>query len=189
MVHNCQVMQSHHKTELPLGGGRQYYAVIDVEALVLGSVVNVVEQVAFVLYDVNGREVWAEKHSIYQPYDIANLVAIYGVPQAIVEKSVEAYKRITGDDPVHSDHAKHERWSEVRKHIQKSCQYHAAAVYAKGTSLEASVFYGAIEFLDLAWWGCPKYPLPIHDPLKECRFFATYIPEIRAKAQERKYRW
>ena len=169
--------------ELALPPEQKFYAVVDVEALVLGYVVNVVEQIAFVLYDDDGREVWAEKHFIYQPYDNISLVRLYGVPLEIVERSVAAYKRITGDEPVHNDpHKPYERWSVVRRHVQKACQYHARRVYAKGISLETSVFYGNIEFLDLAWWGCPKYPLALHDPLQECRFFAMYIPEIRARS-------
>lgn len=175
------------KRELPLPRGKNYYAVIDVEALVIGSIVNVVEQVAFVLYDLDGREVWAEKHWIYQPYDCLGLTMLYGVQPSIVEKSMEAYRRITGDEPVHADALRFTRWADVRRHVQRSCRFHAAAVYAKGIQLESSVFYGTIDFRDLAWWGCPKYPLALHDPLSECRFFANYIPEIRARALERSW--
>jgi len=175
------------KPELPLPGGRIYYAVIDVEALILGNVINIVEQVAFVLYSLDGAEVWAEKHMIYQPHTGEALSRMYGVDMEIVQRSVDAYKRITGDEPVHSNMRTFERWSDVRRHIQKACHDHASTVYAKGTSLEASVFYGTIEFQDLAWFGCPRYPLPLHDPLKECRFFAQWIPEIRNQAYNNAY--
>ncbi|MDR3540720.1 MAG: hypothetical protein P4L69_07080 [Desulfosporosinus sp.] len=167
------------KTELPLLGGKVYYAVIDVEALILGKVINIVEQVAFVLYSIDGAEVWAEKHMIYQPHTGEELSRMYGVDLETVQQSVNAYKRITGDEPVHSNPRIFERWSDVRRHIQKACHDHTATVYAKGISLETSVFYGTITFQDLAWFGCPRYPLPLHDPLKECRFFAQFIPEIR----------
>ena len=175
------------RSELPLEGGRMYFAVIDVEALILGDVINIVEQVAFVLYSVDGVEVWAEKHMIEQPYNGDELSRMYGVDRGVVQRSIDAYKRITGDEPVHPRNSGFERWAAVRKHIQKACHDHAAVVYAKGTSLEASVFYGAIQFDDLAWWGCPKYPLSLHDPLKECRFFAQFIPEIRNRAYQNAY--
>ena len=169
-------------TELPLQGGREYYAVIDVEALILGNVINIVEQIAFVLYDIDGAEVWAEKHMITQPHTGEELSKMYSVDMGVVQRSVDAYRRITGDDPIHRDPRAFERWSDVRKHIQKACHDHALSVYAKGPSLEISVFYGAIDFQDLAFFGCPKYPLSPHDPLKECRFFAQWIPEIRDRA-------
>lgn len=170
------------KGELNLPNGKSYYAVIDVEALILGDVINIVEQIAFVLYNINGVEVWAEKHMIYQPNNVDSLSKMYGVSRETVQKSVDAYSRITQDDPVHANSKVFSRWSNVRKHIQRACRDHAAVVYAKGPALEASVFYGTIEFLDLAWWGCPKYPLAVHDPLLECRFFAQFIPEIRQYA-------
>jgi hypothetical protein len=175
------------RPELPLLGGQIYYAVIDVEALILGDVINIVEQVAFVLYNIDGAEVWAEKHMIYQPRTGRELSKIYGVDMEVVQRSVDAYTRITGDDPVHNNASTFEKWANVRNHIQKACRDHAAAVYAKGTSLEASVFYGVIEFRDLAWFGCPKYPLALHDPLKECRFFAQWIPEIRSQSFNNAY--
>lgn len=175
------------KTELPLPAGRQYYAVIDVEAIVLTHVVNVVEQLAFVLYSEEGAEVWAEKHMIYQPYDERSLSEMYDVDIQTVKKSADAYRRITGDNPIHPNPIVHERWTDVRKHVQRACRDHAATVYAKGISLESSVFYGALDFQDLAWWGCPKYPLPIHDPLNECRFFAQWIPEIRTRQYNEEY--
>lgn len=167
--------------EIPaLDPTKPYYAVIDVEALVLGSVINVVEQIAFVLYDIDGTEAWSEKHIIFQPHGVADLSKMYGVPRQTVQRSVDAYTRITGDaNPVHSNPRIHPKWCHIRRHILKACRDHAAAVYAKGTQLENSVFYGTINFLDLAWWGCPKYPLAVHDPLLECRFFAQFIPEIR----------
>jgi len=159
--------------------------VVDVEALILGNVINIVEQIAFVLYDADGREAWAEKHFIYQPHGAEALSQIYGTPIEVVDESIYHYKRITGDEPVHADAARFPRWAGIRKHVQRALADHAAAVYAKGISLETSVFYGAVNFLDLAWWGCPRFPLPLHDPLVECRFFANYIPEIRARSEER----
>lgn len=185
-------LQLQQQTELPLEGGKCFYAVIDAEAIVLSNVVNdsgnlvninVVESIAFVLYNIDGTQVWGERHEIYQPHNAEKLAKIYGVRKELVQTSYDAYKRITGDpNPVHADPLIHKRWCEIRKHIQRACEDHAIVVYAKGTTLEASIFYGAIEFVDLALYGCPKYPYPVHDPFKECQFFAQFIPEIRARA-------
>lgn len=173
-------------TTLPLYGGKCYYAVIDVEALVIGNVINIVEQVAFVLYSIDGFEVWAEKHMIAQPHDAATISRIYRVDIEMVNRSVAAYKRITEDEPVHPPNkAGYEKWCDVRRHIKHACRDHAAVVYAKGPALESSVFYRDIEFRDLADYGCPKYPLMPHDPLAECRYFAQFIPEIRSRALQR----
>lgn len=172
-------IRKYRPTELGLPGGKSYYAVIDVEALILGNVINIVEQIAFVLYDINGIEVWAEKHMIYQPKSLETLSKEYGVDWSIVKASSDAYTRITGDNPLHADCRVYNKWPLVRRHIQRACRDHAAVVYAKGPALETSVFYGEINFLDLAWFGCPKYPIPLHDPLMECRYFAQYIPEIQ----------
>lgn len=162
--------------------GKAYFAVIDVEALIMYSTrssnaINIVEQVAIVLIDQYGREVLGEKHMIYQPMDNEQLASSYGISLEAVKKSSDAYTRITGDYPVHRDPKKYEKWSDVRKRVLHLCREYALIVYAKGITLENSVFYGEIEFHDLAWYGCPKYPLPLHDPLQECRFFAQYIPE------------
>jgi hypothetical protein len=170
------------------------YAVVDVEALLLGPVVRVVEQVGFVLISAEtGAEVLGEKHIIYQPYDTAGLCAHYGQPLPVVEWAVSAYKRITGDDPVHTDPGQNPSWSAVRTRIRKICRRRAIKVYAKGAALERTVFSGAFEIADLEWCvdcvrklnfhllcrtGCPKYPGLIHDPLCECRYFAQFIPEL-----------
>ena len=166
--------------QLPFG--KAYFAVIDVEAVIIhpmkgGAPVNVVEQVAIVLIDNWGREVLGEKHMVYQPMDNLQLAAAYGATLADVKKSSEAYNRITGDGFIHKDVRRYERWSNVRKRVMKLCRDHALLVYAKGIALETAVFYGELEFQDLAWTGCPRYPLALHDPLQECRFFAQYIPE------------
>jgi hypothetical protein len=178
--------------ELLLPRDRAYYAVIDAEALVFtcgprGRTINVVEQLAFVLYDANGQEAWAEKHMILQPHSIHELAAMYGADVAEVQRSADAYTRITGDCPVHANPCYHEKWASVRRHVLRALQFHAAVVYAKGPALESSILYGSVPIYDLALFGCPRYPLPIHDPLLECRFFAYYIPEIRAMAQERSW--
>lgn len=166
---------------LPLG--KAYFAVIDVEALVLHhtNTINIVEQVAIVFIDQWGREALGEKHMVYQPMDNAQISRSYGIELEEVNRSSEAYHRITGDNPVHRDIKKYERWANVRKRVLQLCRDYALLVYAKGIVLENSVFYGEIEFHDLAWYGCPKYPLALHDPLQECRFFAQYIPETYPK--------
>jgi hypothetical protein len=182
------VVQSAPRTELPLEGGNIYYAVVDAEALVIGRVINIVEQIAFVLYDVDGVEVWAEKHFIEQPHDAPTLAAMYGVDRDVVDRAIDGYLMITGDtDYVHNSSVGHERWADVRKHIHRVFHHHAARVYAKGPALETSVFYGAVQITDLASFGCPKYPLHPHDPLKECRFFAQFIPEIRCRTYQMAY--
>lgn len=166
-------------TELPLNGGNMFYAVVDVEALILGNVINIVEQIAFVLYNLDGVEVWAEKHMIEQPLNGDELSRKYGVDREIVQRSLDAYERITKDNHIHPKNSGYEKWATVRNHIKKAFTDHAAKVYAKGPALEISVFYNSVTIDDLALYGCPKYPGKVHDPLNECRYFAQFIPEIQ----------
>lgn len=160
--------------------GEPAYAVIDVEALILGPVVRVVEQVGVVMISAStGREIMGEKHMVYQPYDTPGLCRWYKQPEDVVERAVSAYRRITGDDPTHGDPLAHPTWSAVRTRLRRILRRRAIRVYAKGAALERTVFGRAFEIDDLEWYGCPKYPLAIHDPLEECRFFSQYIPELQ----------
>lgn len=157
------------------------YAVIDVEALLLGPV-KVVEQLGCVIMSASdGAEVFAEKHMVYQPYDAEGLVRHYGQPPEVVRTAMDGYTMVTGDDPLHDDPARFPSWSAVRNRIRKILKRRAIRVYAKGAALERTVFGSALEIFDLEWTGCPRYPEKIHDPLEECRFFARFIPEFGAK--------
>ena len=160
-----------------LPGGKAYYAVIDVEALVLGKM-DIVEQVAIVLVDMFGYEVLGEKHMIYQPMSAVQISKAYGLDSVIVQKGIDGYKLVTHDDYIHADVYNYERWGSIRKRTIQICHLYAMAVYAKGISLEYRVFYGELPFWDLAWWGAPKYPGEVHDPLSECRFFSQFIPDL-----------
>lgn len=154
------------------------YAVIDVEALMLDGI-KVVEQVACVIMSSStGKEVFGEKYMVYQPYDLSGLVSHYGQSYDQTKFATEAYSRITGDNPVHDDPYIHPPWSAVRNRLRKILRRRAIEIYAKGADLERTVFGPSMTILDLEWWGCPKYPLQIHDPLEECRFFAKYIPKL-----------
>lgn len=157
--------------------GKTYYAVIDIEALVLG-VADVIEQVGIVLVDIYGEEALGEKHMVFQPMDARKLAIVYGTDIQTVERAVEGYERITQDSYIHGDRRATELWGYVRERIVQICQLYAVAVYAKGMALESRVFYGDLFFSDLAWWGACKYPNPVHDPLSECRFFAQFIPDL-----------
>lgn len=155
------------------------YAVIDVEALMLGPV-KVVEQVACILLAAStGCEVFAEKHMVYQPFDAAGLCAHYGQPPEVVKRAIDGYILVTRDNPVHNDPRINPSWSAVRNRIRKILRRRAIKVYAKGAALERTVFGTSMEIQDLEWYGCEKYPLPVHDPLLECRFFAKFIPELK----------
>jgi hypothetical protein len=157
------------------------YAVIDVEALMLGPV-KVVEQVACVIMSADtGKEIFGEKHMVYQPHDFGGLMSKYGQPESVVRKAIEGYVHVTHDNPVHDNPMIHPTWSAVRNRIRKILRRRAIRVYAKGASLERTVFGSSLEIQDLEWFGCPKYPEAVHDPLLECRFFAQYIPELSAK--------
>lgn len=160
--------------------GEPGYAVIDVEALILGPRVRVVEQVAFVLMSsATGREILSEKHMVLQQDDLKELCNHYSQKLDVVNNAVLAYRRITGDDPVHADPMIHPSWSAVKNRVRKILRHRAIKVYAKGAALERTVFGYSIEIDDLENYGCPKYPLAIHDPLEECRFFSRYIPELQ----------
>lgn len=154
------------------------YAVIDVEALILGPV-KVVEQVACVIISAaTCQEIFAEKHMVYQPFGPDGLVTHYGQPMSVVQKAIDGYTYITRDDPVHNDPMIHPTWSAVRNRIRKILRRRAIRIYAKGASLERTVFGSTLDICDLEWTGCPRYPEPVHDPLLECRFFSQYIPEL-----------
>ena len=99
---------------------------------------------------------------------------------AVVLKAVDGYRKVTHDNYVH-DYPMlygYKQWGPVRKRITQICRLYAVCAYAKGMDLEYRVFFGEIPFLDLAWWGAPKYPNDVHDPLSECRFFSQYIPDL-----------
>jgi hypothetical protein len=164
--------------EIPiLPNGRAYYAVIDVEALIIGNM-DIVEQVAIVFVDMWGREALGVKYQIYQPMNASQIAYSYGIDQQLVQKGIDGYTLVTHDNYIHDNPYSCERWGAVRKRIINMCELHAIEVYAKGIDLEYRVFYGELPFLDLAWWGCPKYPGEVHDPLCECRFFSQYIPDL-----------
>lgn len=159
------------------------YAVIDVEALLLGKV-NVVEQIACVIISAaSGKEVFSEKHIVYQPYGERGLVSKYGETVERVRRAIDGYKLVTCDNHVHDDPVKNPPWNAVRNRLRKILRRRAIKVYAKGADLERSVFGHTMNIQDLEWYGCPKYPKRIHDPLDECRFFSQYIPEIRCVAE------
>ena len=157
--------------------GKSHFAVIDVEALVMGKM-DIVEQVAIILVNMYGREVLAEKHMIYQPMNAEQLVQAYDLEPQVVQRGIDGYMLVTHDNYVHDNPYSYERWGTVRKRVVHICQMYALAVYAKGIALEYRVFYGELPFLDLVWWGAKKYPGEVHDPLLECRFFAQYIPDL-----------
>ena len=156
------------------------YAVIDVEVLLLGPV-KVVEQLAcIIMSSTDGKEVFSEKHIVYQPHDKENLILRYGQPESVVQRAIDGYTMVTQDNFVHDDPLIHPSWSAVRNRIRKILRRRAIKVYAKGAGLERIVFGSSLDIDDLEWYGCPKYPGMIHDPLEECRFFAKYIPELVA---------
>jgi hypothetical protein len=158
---------------------KSYYAVIDAEALVFGPpYVNIVEQLAIVFYDREGRERHAEHYIVHQPFTEAGLKDVYGIPGDVVSRAISGYYKVTGDHYIHSGGA---RWRDVRGRVTAECERFAAKVYAKGPQLENALFKGALHVEDLAPFGCPKYPRKIHNPLEECRFFSQWIPEIYPK--------
>lgn len=161
--------------------GESGYAVVDVEAICLGTV-YVVEQVACVIMSAaTGNEIFAEKHIVFQPHDRDGIVAVYNRPKEEVDRGVDGYIKVTGDNPVHNDPSIHVPWNAVRNRLKKILRRRAYRIYAKGAGLERKVFGEAVPIWDLEWYNCPKYPEKIHDPLKECRFFARYIPELNMR--------
>ena len=165
--------------------GETGYAVIDVEALILGPKIRVVEQVGVVLISAStGREILGEKHIVLQIQNEKELADFYHQPLYVVENASRAYRMITGDNPIHNDPMKQPSWSAVRTRLRKILRRRAIKVYAKGAALERTVFGDSFDIYDLEWTGCPKYPLAIHDPLEECRFFANYIPELQRNRQQ-----
>ena len=154
------------------------YAVVDVEALVMRQV-DIVEQVALIIVNENGVELLAEKHMVYQPFNILQLHQIYGIDLRIIETAVQGYQMVTGDYFIHPFIQLHERWNEVRRRIGNLCKTTVDAVFAKGTALECRVFYKEFPIIDLACYGVPKYPKELlHDPLAECRYFGSFLPQV-----------
>lgn len=164
--------------------GELGYAVIDVEALMLGAV-KVVEQVACVIMSAStGSEIFAEKHMVYQPFNAEGLSKYYSHPVSAVQNAIAGYTCVTHDNPVHDNPMVNPPWNAVRNRIRKILTRRAIRIYAKGAALERTVFGSSMAIQDLEDFNCPKYPGAVHDPLLECRFFAQYIPELRSTVRK-----
>jgi len=158
--------------------GRRWLAmIVDLEALVFsgGTAPPVAEQAAYVVIDDAGEEVGAGFFSVRQTMGPRDIAVRFGMSRSAMDAAVEGYCRVTGDrDIVHSMHGE-PTWHDVRHHLERT----AAAcdwVFAKGATLERRLLPGiAMRIVDLEWFGCPRYPARVHDPLAECRFFARFL--------------
>lgn len=159
--------------------GEMGYLVVDVEALILGPRFSVVEQLGLILRsNTTGEELLAEKFFIYQPLDTIGITRKYQCPFQVANYAVNAYRMVTGDNPIHANKRDHFKWSRVRSHVLRLIRNRVIKTYAKGAALERMVLGNKIYIDDLEWFQCPRYPLNLHDPLEECRFFASFIPEL-----------
>lgn len=158
--------------------------VIDVEALVLGSIGKyVVEQVAYVVVNGYGKEMTSCKCTIFQPLNAKELVSAIGCSFEEVSTAIYHYKRITRDASyIHAD-VSFPDWDTMKDIITLTQRRFNATVYAKGAKMESQLFCDSFHVHELALYGCPKYPQPVHDPLSECFFFAQYLPYKHAPQQ------
>lgn len=141
--------------------------------MVLKSVCLVL-QAAIVVVDDRKREVFSRKYNVRQPMSAGDIIERYDETPQTVASAIDGYMRVTGD--LSYVHPKGMPWGEVKKDISELCRKFKCTVFAKGISLESRALED-LNFFDLAWWGCPKYPYKTnHDPLAECRFFSKYIP-------------
>lgn len=158
--------------------------VIDVEALVLGSIGKyIVEQVAYVVVDGYGKEMTSCKCIIYQPLNAHELVSAIGCSFDDVSTAIYHYKRITRDASyIHAD-ISFPDWDTMKDIITFTQRRFNATVYAKGAKMESQLFHDSFHVHELAAYGCPKYPHQVHDPLSECFFFAQYLPYKHLQSQ------
>ena len=165
----------------PMSRPDDIYMVVDLEALVIAPQMYVIEQAAYVVVDANCNEVSSGRFCVKQTEDSAALVRKFGLPSAEpVETAIDNYVACTGDPHYVHDDDESVSWSWARGFISELSRRFVATTYAKGISLEQKAFGHRITFVDLAWYGCPKYQRPLHDPLDECRFFARYIPQLKS---------
>jgi hypothetical protein len=150
--------------------------VIDVEAVVIQDhKVNILEQIGFVLINERGNEIMSGKFLIRQLDDKYHISKKYKIPLHKVERSIYFYEKITRDGYIHIGNDFFPQKQAIKEIIRLSTNM-ANVTYAKGCKLENEIFQNAIQFTDLEWYNCPKYPYEIHDPLLECRFFSKFIP-------------
>lgn len=146
------------------------------EAIVLPGA-DIVEQVGFVHLDVFNNEIFGYKFIVTQQLAVLDIAARYGLSAEVVKRACANYSKITADSIIHNEG---HRWCDVRSYIAQLCGDPYVCAFAKGAALERRLFGRYFPIYELEDFQCPKYPLPIHDPLEECRFFArnTFIPSI-----------
>ena len=151
-------------------------AVIDIEALVMENFV-LVEQIAVVIVDYIGRELYGNNFYIEQPLHMEELMQRYAVSRRSLRKAIEGYQKVTQDSYVHPKTHRTYTWKGACAMLHAVMQqYQPITIWAKGANLERRVFGAIYVIYELEDFGCPKYPKDVHDPLQECRFFCQYIP-------------
>jgi hypothetical protein len=178
-----QISMEHSLVE-PSSPYTKFSMVVDVEALVFSSDAEpVLEQVGFCVVNDRGNIVTSGRFFIYQPFTITQLAERSCLPVEEVERSVYFYQKITRDSYLHfNTNGGYADEIVVKEFIAAIADRLNAATYAKNTKLEERVFGNLLHLLDLEWYGCPKYPFKVHDPQKECIFFAQFIPSLRNNA-------
>lgn len=151
-------------------------AVLDIEALVMENFV-LVEQIGLLIVDYTGRELYAKKFIIQQPYGVDQIQIKYSLEKDTVEKAIKGYTLVTGDNYIHPKSRQTYSWKNAKEEMREYIRQYKPTIWAKGAALERRVFGKEYLIYDLEEYGCPKYPYgKFHDPLDECRFFANYIP-------------
>lgn len=152
--------------------------VIDVEAIVLPQErVYILEQIGYVMVDHVGVEFLRGKFFVKQPFTDGELSKQHKVAPGRMKHAINAYEIITCDRYIHTHPHCMDASTAIQRVIDLYRMYDAKA-YAKNPTLERQFFEPHVKFDDLELYGCPKYPIRPHDPMLECVFFATYIPEI-----------
>lgn len=169
-----------HSLVEPSSPYTKFSMVVDVEALVFSSGAEpVLEQVGFCVVNDRGNIVTSGRFFIYQPFTIPQLAERNCLPVEEVERSVYFYQKITRDSYLHfNTNGGYADETTVKEFVSAIAESLGATAYAKNTKLEERVFGNLLHLLDLEWYGCPKYPFKVHDPQKECIFFAQFIPNL-----------
>jgi len=154
------------------------FAILDIEAVMIGKGVDVPTEAALLLVDADTRDVRGSwKWEIWQPHSPLRLAQIHGLDERKVFASVRVHERLTGK------RVRHVRrglpgWPEVRQKILDIITGHGVVwTFSRGPQLERRLF-PELRILDLQGFGCPKFPAGrTHDPLDECMFFRDFVPK------------
>jgi len=165
-------------SSLPLLYNPYFTAIIDIEAIVVPDVADIIEQVGIYIFNnITGVGV-VKKHIIVEQTQTSDeLMLKYKISKEAIDLAITNYMKITGDKRyIHPKSPTTKCWGVVKRITSSLLLHYPSYVWAKGRDLEQRAF-PFLYINELALYGCPAYPKGIpHNPLIECMYFSTYAP-------------